>query len=338
MRFRIPNIDRRFTVHEDLICRTSAVFKTQLQKNRKLFYHDKGIEDCCVCQEDLNAITKDITYCVTCGQNVHDKCIEQWKRSSDEDKAPSCPMCRAEWKNECLLKNMRLEEQLDAEAVQMYLDWLYSGSLHVPAKISRRKDTFNLTVLKCWAVASAVEDDCFKEIVITTFFKEAKAQFWEESVRWAFVDDRANAEIKGFITEVYMAHMGEGWFKKKGAKWPTEFVMALADEAFKGQKVKNYEEIKKEWTRKLEGGDGAVGVEHDSEVEVLKSVPRAPYRTARAQEHFDDLRRSRSLSFGPRDAKDRNTSSSRLCLPGDGHNNKLRPDGPTLASWQGLSS
>jgi hypothetical protein len=76
VRFKVSSLDRRFTVHEDLICLTSTLFKTALQKNRKPL-HPSTLENCCVCQEALNPVTKDITYCVVCGQNVHEAFIEQ---------------------------------------------------------------------------------------------------------------------------------------------------------------------------------------------------------------------------------------------------------------------
>jgi hypothetical protein len=169
-------------------------------------------------------------------------------------------MCRADWKNEPLLKNVSLEEQLDAKVVQMYLDWLYSSSLHIPFRISRWTDTFNLILLKCWAVASAVDDECFEHTVMNIFFEEAKAQFWEESVHWAFVDDGATEEIRAFIIEIYMAHMEKDWFTKKGPKWPSNFVMALADKTMEGVKKKSYEQFKRDWTRKLESVNGAKGI------------------------------------------------------------------------------
>jgi hypothetical protein len=223
-------------------------------------------------------------------------------------------MCRADWKNEPLLKNVSLEEQLDAEAVQMYLDWLYSGNLHIPSKISRRTDAFNLMLLKCWAVASAVDDEFFECTVMSIFFQGAKAQFWDESVHWAFVDGGANEEIKEFIIEVYMAHMTKDWFSKKGAKWPSEFVMALADRAFEGAKKKSYEQIKREWTKKLEGEQGVVPEETILSKDVLKAVRRTSYSTERANKSFDNFSKLSSPS-GAKDLKDETSTVPRAQAP-----------------------
>jgi hypothetical protein len=193
-------------------------------------------------------------------------------------------MCRAEWKNAPLLKSVNLNEDVDAKAVQMYLDWLYSGILRIPATISRTKDTFNLALLKCWAVASAVDDESFKNVVVSTFFDEAKAQFWIDSVKWAFVDGGANDEIKTFIIEVYMAHMDKGWFQKEGGNWPMEFVMVLADNALDGTKRKSYDSVQKEWMKKLEIKDEDIEVQEEDST--AKVVPTETYRTVKANKFF----------------------------------------------------
>jgi hypothetical protein len=69
-----------------------------------------------------------------------------------------------------MLKGVRIGEKLDAESVQCYIGWLYSSKLHIPVEINRKSDAFNLVLLKCWAAASAMEDVCFKEEVLRTFF------------------------------------------------------------------------------------------------------------------------------------------------------------------------
>jgi hypothetical protein len=161
-------------------------------------------------------------------------------------------MCRADWKIEPLIKSLALNDKLDAEAVQRYLDWLYSGNLQIPAMISRKTEVFNLALLKCWAVAITMEDDCFKNVVVRTFLGEVTAQFWFESVRWAFANGGAKDEIKEFIIDVFMSDMEAGWFSKDGHNWPMEFVMALADRALDGAAQKSYDQVQKDWTKKLQ--------------------------------------------------------------------------------------
>jgi hypothetical protein len=144
-------------------------------------------------------------------------------------------------------------DRLDADAVHTYLDWLYTNTLRIPSTIPRNTDSFNVALLKCWAVASAVEDESFKTTVITTFFNEAKARFWSESIKWAFVDECGNDEIKQSIIEIFMMFMEPGWFKEQGAEWPDVFVREVADTALeKGKGKKSFAVLKREWLRKLE--------------------------------------------------------------------------------------
>jgi hypothetical protein len=165
---------------------------------------------------------------------MHEACIESWKRTAiqkSDDGLPTCPMCRATWKNEPMLKGVRIAEKLDVESVQCYIGWLYSSQLHIPTSIDRKADAFNLALLKCWAVASAMEDASFKKEVMRTFFEDAKARVWRESVQWVFVEGWANEEIRGFVVKVFMAFVKPGWFKEQADMWPDEFVRVLADKA-----------------------------------------------------------------------------------------------------------
>ncbi|KAF1920648.1 hypothetical protein BDU57DRAFT_561827 [Ampelomyces quisqualis] len=257
VRFRVSNIDKRFIVHEDLICHTSTLFKTKLQKNRRIRKSSSSaFEECCICQDDLNPITKDITYCITCGKDIHDICIEKWKRTAAQREGgrtlPTCPMCRAPWKNEPLLKHLNLHENLDADAVQIYIDWMYSSAIRVPSSITRNTDAFNVMLMKCWAVASAVQDMAFRNAVIYAFFTVAEARFWGSTVHWAFVEGNANAEIKDFVMEIFMNFTNPGWFKRHGAKWPGVFVRSLADRILGSGKRKDYHEVRSTWLERLE--------------------------------------------------------------------------------------
>jgi hypothetical protein len=216
---------------------------------------------------------------------------------------PTCPMCRAPWKNDpVLVKYIDIPEKLDALAVQRYLDWLYSGRLTISSAVRRLTDAFNVALLKCWAVASAVGDKVFKRDVITMFFDEAEAQFWTESVSWAFDEekDESNEEIRAFVVEVFMVFMQPGWFKregekKEGAKWPEAFVWAVADKALEGVKMKSFGDVERVWRRKgcVEGveekgddeevlfGESAGGMSDASQGSARKRVKYTPKSSTR---------------------------------------------------------
>ncbi|KAF7681379.1 hypothetical protein GT037_000355 [Alternaria burnsii] len=232
IRFKIPKLDRRFTVHEDLICRTSRFFEDRLQKHRKPISNS---DECCVCAENLDATLKDISFCAKCGQNIHEVCIQAWKRSFtasvDEDSLPTCPMCRASWKNDPPLDHLDLKPGLDPEAVQTYLDWLYTSAPHIPSQISSSKNASSLVMLKLWTVANAIEDPSFKAKVIITYFTKDPIPFPACSLKWAFVERKRDDEIREFIIDLGLEFIKPGVFKKASKIWPGAFIGELADAA-----------------------------------------------------------------------------------------------------------
>jgi hypothetical protein len=188
---------------------------------------------------------------------------------------PTCPMCRATWKNEPMLKEVRIEKRLDAESVQAYIAWLYSSHLTIPHTIDRKSDSFNLALLKCWAVASAMEDTCFKKVVLTTFFADAKARVWRESVHWAFVEGWADEEIRRFVVEVFMAFIKPGWFGEQADMWPDKFARVLADKALEGMERKmGYKDVRNKWLGKAKDTDEEVqeaGEEEEEETRLVET-------------------------------------------------------------------
>lgn len=202
-------------------------------------------------------------------------------RGEEEDALPSCPMCRATWKEQPLLKSVSVRENLDSGVVQMYIDWLYSRTLVIPTEISRKSDTFNVVLLKCWAVAAAMGDEMFRDAVIETFFGEAKARFWSESVKWTIVDDCGVKEVKDFVMEVFLAFAKPGRFRELSASWPDVFVREMGERLLEDGRRRGFEEIKREWLEKLkvhkERGDEAIMVEFD-DCDVTKDATRSTGR------------------------------------------------------------
>ena len=60
--------------------------------------------DCpiCLCEMSDEEVKDDlISYCKACGQNLHSKCMTVWARNSVmKGETTTCPLCRAEWKEE----------------------------------------------------------------------------------------------------------------------------------------------------------------------------------------------------------------------------------------------
>lgn len=162
-------------------------------------------------------------------------------------------MCRANWKDDPLLRSIRIKEDLDVKAVQVYVDWLYTRKVGIREEVERTSDKFNVEVLKCWAVAAAMEDSTFRDEVVKMWFEEAGARFWRDSIKWAFVEDCGVKKIKDFILEVFLAFVEPGWFREESSRWPEVFVRELSEWLLVGGKRRGFEEIKMEWLGKMNG-------------------------------------------------------------------------------------
>ncbi|KAF2130085.1 hypothetical protein P153DRAFT_315711 [Dothidotthia symphoricarpi CBS 119687] len=245
VRFMTQNGWHRFTVHEDLICANSKLFKNRLQKNRK------AIEgECSVCTEELSPKRGVITFCrAECGQNIHEKCIERWQRS--QNGPTTCPICRKAWKAGTE-EMISLDDELDRDAVQLYLDWLYTGNLLVdePDEDDEHED-INLPLLMAWTVSRAVDDKNFKHAIIAEMVSRTRSfnyAFWFESMAYAF-EKHPDEEMKEFLVESFLTCMESGWFKEWADLFPNSFVQAIGEALFDGMTQKpKYAEIVKKYT------------------------------------------------------------------------------------------
>ncbi|EOA89820.1 hypothetical protein ACJQWK_02758 [Exserohilum turcicum] len=267
--FKIPNVNRRFTVHQDLICQTSNYFKRRLQRHRRPIF---PADECCICTEPFNPTLQDLTFCTHCGQNMHEHCIDAWERVPRNVVSGSkCPMCRARWKSPRHLSCVNIETELDVEAVQSYLDCMYTGTLkEVSASIPRNSDQFSLVMLKRWAVASALEDAAFKAQVLTALFANGRVVIGIESVKWAFVERKCSDEIREFMVDVSLTGIESGWFKEMGKRFPEAFVSQSADGAVRkwrnGNNRRGLGDVRRDWMRRVGagGGEGSGGGEGGS--------------------------------------------------------------------------
>lgn len=57
-------------------------------------------DDCPICLEGLGTSTATLTFCLTCGNNLHGSCMGEWVTSkSRSGSAVTCPFCRSAWKD-----------------------------------------------------------------------------------------------------------------------------------------------------------------------------------------------------------------------------------------------
>ncbi|KAF1923558.1 uncharacterized protein M421DRAFT_9508 [Didymella exigua CBS 183.55] len=164
VRLNIGQAEELFTLHEELICE-SPFFRTILQPQRKVV---EG--DCPVCHEALDATRMELTYCSTsCGGNFHRACIDDWIACAAQGKlATACPLCRQPWADDDSNSDTHRLPTLDADAFDVFLTWLYAGSL--PPDLQSRA-LINAHVLGehvsapefCTSVVSALIGKCVKD-------------------------------------------------------------------------------------------------------------------------------------------------------------------------------
>jgi hypothetical protein len=177
------NIYNKYSVHEDLLCATSKLSKTLLQKR-----WDWGA--CAICLDVLDPAIADIAFHqMHCdGHSVHQDCIDAWKAMNPE--ASSCSMCEAIQVSLPSIVSLPSEIDLDPKAVQLYIDWLYADTIRVDPDVAVESDDYNVCLLRAWSVASAAQDKDFKHALIahlvSQFDEQKNAGFGATSITYAF--------------------------------------------------------------------------------------------------------------------------------------------------------
>jgi hypothetical protein len=202
VRIKVRNMHRHFTVHADLLCDTSKHFKKRLQERRK------PVEgECSICYEVLDPAVADITFCsAQCGQNMHQHCVDKWMKTKDG--AKTCAFCRTAWKmRRPSTVTLPSKVDLKSEAVQLYIDWLYSDIVRVDPDVAPESDDYNIQLLQAWAVAAAAQDTPFKNAIIahlvSQFEEHKNAGFGAASVTYAFdTVGRIHPPMQAFVKQM----------------------------------------------------------------------------------------------------------------------------------------
>ncbi|KAB2102583.1 hypothetical protein AG0111_0g9091 [Alternaria gaisen] len=120
LRLHVGPKRRQFSVHEDMLCKQSTFFKNQFQTVRK------DVEGgCIICHEYLDALVQTLTYCKTCGNNLHQDCMKQWSENNN-----TCPTFRSKWILSDFFDTTSLDD-MDADGFDVYVQWLYGCTIPV---------------------------------------------------------------------------------------------------------------------------------------------------------------------------------------------------------------
>jgi hypothetical protein len=251
------------TIHEDLLCNSSKYFKKRLEKDRK-----EVDGECSTCHEDLDPEVDDITFCRSgCGQNIHEKCIEAWKKS--QAGPPRCPMCRKFWK---LKPEDLIEvegEVVDREIARAYVNWLYTEKIHISRSYHHTDDDFNVQLLKAWRFAHISEDDSFKHAIIAKFVSSVEsgdnAGLGYHSIFYAYEEERWEVDsMPQFIVDACLMHPDFDAMDELFEEFPTDFTKELCLRAMR--LVKGDNKMKsKDLLNKYTGGEYMVEGDQDDE-------------------------------------------------------------------------
>lgn len=222
VQFKTSNSKRQFKIHEDL-CNDSKFFKQRLQKARK----DVDGE-CPICHEDLDPNKEDVTFCrASCGQNLHEECMEQWMQA--QTVPPRCPLCRKFWKQK-REEQITLDKELDPDAVQLYLDWLYTKRLVFPEDLDQKTEEFSLFLLKAWTVSETMQDADFRHRLVAKYVSTTEdspeLSIWTECVQYAF-ETQSSEMMRTFVVDAFLVDIEPGWFDASADFFPAIFTHAL---------------------------------------------------------------------------------------------------------------
>jgi hypothetical protein len=245
---KVGDNKRQYTVHEDLLCANSKLFKRRLQDNRK------PVEgECSICHESLDE-TDDTTFCRSgCGQNFHPWCIDGWRQ---QQRIPgTCPICRKPWR--ASLKSVEeVPVDVDPGVMMLYVAWLYTGKVQdiIGVDYSAWDEAYNVKALQAWNLAVAVDDVDFKLAVIADIIARTaelhSSGFWQESASYAFVFNSIR-EMQEFVAEAFLVNIDHEWFREHLDEFPDPFTREVGLAAIRalGKEKPTRKDLLKKYTK-----------------------------------------------------------------------------------------
>jgi hypothetical protein len=193
--------------------------------------------ECPICHEDLDPSKEDVTFCrASCGQNVHEECMEQWMQA--QKGTPRCPLCRKFWKQkrEDLIT---LGEELDPDAVQVYLDWLYTKRIVFQMDPYGLEEYFSFSLLTAWIVAESMQDVDFRHQLVAKYVSATAngedTSFGRTSIHYAF-ETESSPSMRAFVIDAFLVDLDPGWFDDSAHLFPANFLHKLCGSVLRSMK------------------------------------------------------------------------------------------------------
>jgi hypothetical protein len=141
-----------------------------------------------------------------------------------------CPICRGCWiydPEQTVLEV--LPEDLDRDAIQSYVDWLYTGKLYV-RELFREGTSYNLQLLKAWTVSVRFEDDNFRYAIIAEYLSSVEQGenegFTLTCIKYAFEKHNIDS-MRDFVVDAWLMDKDLGHIKRNFQHFPVGFIQRL---------------------------------------------------------------------------------------------------------------
>jgi hypothetical protein len=226
-----------YNVEEELLCVNSAYFRAELQGNRH------AVEgECPICMDSLVPGETDITFCTSCGGNLHLDCIETYHASDSwhPKNAGPCPLCRAEWVPS-KVKPLKVSRctTFDRTAFKTYVEWLHER--HIPVEEDEEGHIKFVDLVKAYKLGSLVEDTNFRKAVLSSIMETVhdRARYPDpNAINELYEGPRSNRALKCFLVDVYATCAPHDWFEVD-APYCQRFLSDLTSALMKRREVDN---------------------------------------------------------------------------------------------------
>jgi hypothetical protein len=222
----------------DLLLHRAPVLNLNLHSKRKRISNDTA---CDICTDKLELGAKVLTYCKTCGQNLHYACFMNWfKKREEADEERNCPYCRREWP----VENNKIVS-IDCNYIHpmgfsVYREWLYTSRIAIENMPSGKPDLLPLVYAR--TLSLEWDDEDFQKAVIHAVLEiivDMGVCFDSVVIHAAYEELARYDVLLVIIVDIYLWHSrrtGGRWLEAKYAnKFPAPFLQDVVVASIKGK-------------------------------------------------------------------------------------------------------
>ncbi|KAL1594884.1 hypothetical protein SLS59_008434 [Nothophoma quercina] len=118
------------------------------------------------------------------------------------------------------------DENLEATAVQLYCNWLYTKQVQIDENIARDSEDFGICVLHGLEVCRWVDAEDFAHALVATYLSENKFErgFWINATKYVYDNSNLWFSIwERFVMDVFLANLEHDAFQAEYDEFSSEF-------------------------------------------------------------------------------------------------------------------